>query len=98
MVGIHGINGVPEPKPDRPAGVRDRKRSEDSPASSKDGVSISSKAQRAASTAKLVEIAKSEPDVRTERVAEAKQKIESGEYKKREVVEQLAAKLLKYLP
>jgi rare lipoprotein A len=49
MVGIQGIGGVPEPKPDRSTSTRDNKEAAGaSTATSKDGVAIISEAQAAA--------------------------------------------------
>jgi anti-sigma28 factor (negative regulator of flagellin synthesis) len=98
MVGIHGIGGVPEPRPDRPAEVRDRKgRDETLSVKAEDDVMISSEAQAAASLARLIQEAKTTPDVRADKVAAAKESIERGDYKQADVVAQVAARISKYL-
>lgn len=98
MVGIQGIGGVPEPKPERPADVRDRKaREEVAPVKSEDGVVISSEAQAAASLSRLVQTANSTPDIRTDKVAAAKAALERGDYKNPEIVAQVAERISKYL-
>ena len=98
MVGIQGIGGVPEPKPERQANVRNDKQSP--PAKSEkasDGVVISSEAQAAAVVAKSIQAAQSQPEVRADRVEEAKQAIERGDYKKPEVVATVADRVSKLL-
>ena len=98
MVGIQGIGGVPEPKPERPADVRDRKAREDvAPAKSEDGVIISSEAQAAASLSRLVQDASAKPDIRADRVAEARAALERGDYKNPEIVAKVAERISKYL-
>ncbi len=100
MVGIQGLGGVPEPKPERPASTRERN-AEASAATglSKDGVEISSVAQAAAaSIAKTIQAAKvNVPDVRQERVEAAREAIERGDYKKPEIVATVAQRISKYL-
>ncbi|MCC6488209.1 MAG: flagellar biosynthesis anti-sigma factor FlgM [Candidatus Hydrogenedentes bacterium] len=98
MVGIQGISGVPEPAPDRPANVRDRKRDDTvQSSSSQDDILISSEAQAAAKLAQLVQVAKQQTDVRTERVDAARQAIERGDYKKPEVVNEVARRIQDFL-
>ena len=80
MVGVKGVGGIPEPTPERPSNVRNRQKNDSQGVSSKDGVRISSEAKQAADVARLLEIAKNEPDIRPERVAAAKQAIEDGEF------------------
>ena len=94
MVGIQGIGGVPEPAPDRPTGVRDKKRTEDTKAAaSQDDLLISSEAQAAARLAQLIQTAKQATDVRPERVDAAKEAIARGDYKKPEVVNEVARRI-----
>jgi flagellar biosynthesis anti-sigma factor FlgM len=98
MVGIQGVGGIPEPKPDRPASARDSKESANASASaSKDGVAISTEAQAAATLAQTIQVAASQPDIRADRVAEAKEAIERGDFKNSEVVAQVADKIGKFL-
>ena len=99
MVGINGINGVPGSTPDRAAGVRGKNDKDTSGAELvKDGVLISSEAQAAASLARGIQAAKLEPDVRAERVEAAKERIEKGDYKRPEVVAEVAKRISKYIP
>jgi len=99
MVGIQGVGGVPEPKPDRPANVRDRKRQDEvqSTAQAQDGVQISSEAQQAASVARIVQLANQGQDVRAERVAAAKEAIAREDYKLPDVVREVAKRLSEYI-
>lgn len=99
MVGIKGVGGVPEPAPDRPANVRDRKRTDERTTPSQgDGVRISPQAQEAANGARLVQLAKQESDIRADRVAAARESIERGDFRLPEVVAEVARRLSKYLP
>ncbi|MCL4691113.1 MAG: flagellar biosynthesis anti-sigma factor FlgM [Candidatus Hydrogenedentes bacterium] len=94
MAGIKGIGGIPEPAPDRSASVRDKKRDETvKSAQSQDDVLISSEAQAAAKLAQLLQVARQQTDVRAERVAAAKAAIERGDYKKPEVVQEVARRI-----
>ncbi len=97
MVGVKGVGGILEPQPDRPSGVRDKKAKDIVPEKPQDGVEISSKAQEASSVARLVEAAKAEPLFRADKVAAAKERIENGDYKLRQVVEQVAERVNKLL-
>lgn len=99
MVGINGIGGIPEPKPDRPANVRDNKQSSatgDSTSSS-DDVVISSEAQAAAVVASTIQVTEGQGDIRADRVEEAKAAIERGDYKNPDNVEVVAERLNKLL-
>jgi anti-sigma28 factor (negative regulator of flagellin synthesis) len=99
MVGIQGVGGIPEPKPDRPTNVRERKRESDvqSATQAQDGVKISSEAQQAASVARVVQLANQGQDVRAERVAAAKEAIAREDYKLPDVVREVAKRLSEYL-
>jgi len=97
MAGIQGINGVPEPTPERPATARDRRRVEGQAPESRDGVEISPEAKEAANVQRLADLAKNEPDIRADRVAVAKERLERGEYKDLNVLRQVARELMKYL-
>ncbi len=99
MVGINGISGVPEPTPERPANVRDRRAKDVGDGSqAKDDVLISSEAQAAANVARIIEASADESGIRTEKVAAAKESIERGDYKRPEVVQVVAQRISKYLP
>ena len=98
MVGIQGIGGVPEPKPDRPANTRDNSKAPKSGDSeSTDNVAISSQAQAAAVVAKALQVSDAATDIRTERVEEAKAALERGDYKDPDVVSTVADRLSKFL-
>jgi flagellar biosynthesis anti-sigma factor FlgM len=103
MVGIQGLGGIPEPKSGGPSKTRNEREtiardgSATSAASSGDDVSISSEARAAAEIGRLAVLAKTQDDIRADRVAQAKQNIEKGLYKDPEVVAKVAEKLLKYL-
>ena len=94
MVGIQGIGGVPEPKPERPANVRDNRKNEASQkAASGDDVVISSEAQAAAQVAKIVQASEGQGDVRPERVEAAREALERGDFKNPEVVQAVAERI-----
>ncbi|HIJ66583.1 MAG TPA: hypothetical protein HPP77_11605 [Candidatus Hydrogenedentes bacterium] len=97
MVGIKGIGGIQEPTPERPANVRDRKTSDTKSPEAKDDLLISSEAQAAATLARTIQIAKSAPQVRPEKVAQAKERLEREDYKRPEVVREVAKRVAKYL-
>mgnify|MGYP001122406745 CR=1 FL=1 len=97
MVSVRRVGGVPEPNPGRPADARERKQTDARDSSPQDGVRISSEAQAAAQVARLVEAAALEPDIRDERVAAARERIERGEYKRADVVLKVAEKIQRYL-
>ena len=106
MGGIQGLGGVPEPKPDRSSKVRGERDGQtggataaNAPsASSGDGVQISSEAQAAAEVVRIIGLSGTEGDIRTERVAAAKEAIARGDYKNPEVVAKVAQKVSKFLP
>ncbi len=104
MVGIQGLNGIPEPKSERPAKVRSERENASRGTTStsggvqaKDDVNISTEAKAAAEVGQLVQVAKSQSEIRAERVAAAKERIERGDYKDPEVVAKVAQRLLKFL-
>jgi len=98
MAGINGIGGIPEPIPVRPANTRDRKGGDvqSTAATSQDDVAISSEAQEAAGVARLTQ-ANTGPDIRADRVAAARESLERGDYKRQDVVEEVARRVSKYL-
>jgi len=99
MVGIKGLGGIPEPKPERPANVRGREKTEVARSEkATDDVVISNEAQAAASLAKAVATATVGDDIRAEKVQAARERIERGDYKDPEVVRQVAQRISKYLP
>jgi len=98
MVGIQGVGGVPEPKPERPAKVREKETDVSQNSLVKDGVLISSEAQAAAKLARTLQSVLETQDVRAERVAAARERIDRGEYRNPEVVAKVAERISKYLP
>ena len=96
MVGINGIGGIPEPLPDRPANVRDRKREVESASVREDGVQISPEAQEAASSARLASLAREGDEISAEQVASARERIERGYFRMPEVVGEVATWLCDY--
>ena len=98
MVGIQGVGGIPEPKPERPAKVREKEKDVTQNTLVKDGVLISSEAQAAAKLARSIQVASESSDIRSGRVAEAKERIGRGEYRNPEVVAKVAERVSKYLP
>ena len=98
MVGIHGVGGIPEPKTDRPAKVRERENNAVQTAPAKDDVVISCEAQAAAKLAGSIRQLNTVPDVRQERVTAAKEHLDRGDYRNPEVVAKVAERISKYLP
>lgn len=96
MVGIQGLGGVQEPEPNRPANVRDQAEST-AASKGKDDLVISSAAQAAATLATTIQAAATIPDVRADRVAAAREAIERGDYKRPDIVAQVADRINKLL-
>lgn len=98
MAGINGVGGIPEPIPVRPANTRDRKGDVQSTSStSRDGVAISSQAQEAAEVARLAQSSGASSDVRAERVTAARESLDRGDYKRQDIIEEVAKRISKYL-
>jgi anti-sigma28 factor (negative regulator of flagellin synthesis) len=98
MVGIQGIGGVPEPRPDRPAGTRDTRSSGSAaPSNEGDDVVISSEAQAAATLAAAVQAGIRQADVRPERVEAARDAIERGAFRDPEAVKVVAERIQRLL-
>ncbi|GMW01940.1 MAG: hypothetical protein AMXMBFR84_30760 [Candidatus Hydrogenedentota bacterium] len=99
MVDVKGVGGIPEPQPQRSASVRERRNEETrsrGPAP-QDGVQISSEAQEAASVAQAVQLGNETPDIRQERVDEARAALERGDYKLPNLIAEVARKLSELL-
>lgn len=98
MGGINGIGGIPDPRADRPANVRERR---DTPPpsneASSDGVVISSEAQAAAAITRIIDSASTQPDIRPERVEEARAALERGDHQNPDVVQTIAERISKIL-
>jgi anti-sigma28 factor (negative regulator of flagellin synthesis) len=96
MGGVQGINGLP-PTPERPNDVRDRQKDSQGSKSAGDGVKISSEAVGAADGALLTQLTQAEPDIREDRVAEAKAALERGDHQLENRIAEVAKKLLEIL-
>lgn len=70
---------------------------EDSSTPGQDDVRISEEAKRLAEEQRIQSLVNSAPDIREDRVAEVKAKLESGAYDNPEVLDNVAEKLLKVL-
>ncbi len=77
--------------------IRKAKNESPAPSKSADKVEISNTAQSAAKTASYVKMVKDAPDIRAEKVDEAKAKVESGFYLSREVAREVARKIVESL-
>lgn len=106
MVAIQGLGGIPEPKPEQPSKIRkDRETAATGEISggsgageSEDAIVISSEARAAAELSRIIQAAtQQQGEIRADRVAAAKERIESGAYREPGVVAKTAEKLLKYL-
>ena len=104
MVVIQGLGGIPEPKPERSDKVRSERdntartnASQANGAAPKDDVTISSEAQAAAEVARALQMARTQDDIRADKVAQARERIERGEYRNPEVVAKVAERIMKYL-
>ena len=106
MVGIQGLGGIPEPKPERTAKAKNERDAApgsgnaagvSSAKGGSDAVDISSAAQAAAEVANLIQAATGQEDVRLDKVEAARQRLEQGDYKNPEVVAQVADKIMKFL-
>ncbi len=60
-----------------------------------DKVNLSAEAKRMADIQRTIDIVKNSPDVRLDKVAEAKKLIESGEFSNKAIIDQVADKILK---
>jgi anti-sigma28 factor (negative regulator of flagellin synthesis) len=75
-------------------GKAPEKAAEAGTAASGDTLSISGEAREKAKIAQYVKIVKEMPGIRDDKVAEAKQKLASGEYSQPEMAEKIAERLL----
>jgi anti-sigma28 factor (negative regulator of flagellin synthesis) len=98
MIDINGIGGVSGSRPQRPDGPPDR-RDTDAPRAEgrQDGVVISSTAQAVARITQLIQAAEGQDDARIDRVEAARQRIESGDYRQRDIVATVAERVAKFL-
>lgn len=98
MGGINGIGGVPDPRADRPANIRERR---DTPPPAQgapsDDVVISSEAQAAAAITRIIESASIQPEIRQERVEAAREALERGDHQNPDVVQKIAERISKIL-
>lgn len=98
MVDVSRIGGLPDPQgpdPARADATRRRVRpTEAEAAATEDGVAISAEARRAAEALRFASFARSEPDVRQERVDAARERLDRGELDRPETVERAVGRLL----
>lgn len=92
MGGIRPIGNVPEPTEPRKPPPRERDRTEE--VTGQDELEISPEARRAVEVARLVEVARDLPDVREDRVDEARDEIEAGRYRDYDATRETARRLL----
>ena len=105
MVAIQGLGGVPEPKPEQPSKIRKDRETASASASAggttgqdnSDDIVISSEARAALAISQTIALAKTQSDIRADKVAAAKERLDRGDYKNPAVVAKTAEKLLKYL-
>ncbi len=90
---ISKIDGVHEPSLNQPRQEEQRRRNVEELRAS-DGVNISPEAQKAAEVARLVSLAKKIPDVREDKVAQAKERIESQSAQDQNINRTVARRLL----
>jgi flagellar biosynthesis anti-sigma factor FlgM len=100
MLEINGIGG--SNKPARIEREETRRRAEVATGSTsqtdvQDQVKISSQARMASNIVQFSEAVKSLPDIRQERVEAARQNLERGTYRDREVVQAVAGRISKYV-
>lgn len=94
MINIQGLGGVPEPTPDRPSGPGDKRRDNYViSGTQRDGVNISSEGRQAADISRIRALADQEPDIRPDRVEQARRAIENGEHKQESVIVEIAKRL-----
>jgi anti-sigma28 factor (negative regulator of flagellin synthesis) len=101
---VLGVGRKPEPvDPKRPEKSEDKKGSKGREVSSKltesqgDSLSISSEAKSALDKTRLVDMVNSIPEIREDKVEEARQMVDSGDVFSPEVTEKLAEELEKLL-
>lgn len=90
---IQGVGGVPRPVEKRPATARREERAEET-APRQDDVTISPEARHAAEVARFVELAKSQDNVREDRVEEARRSIENGEHRDEQAIRETAERVV----
>ena len=95
MSNIHGVGGVQPPEFSSPK-VRRVQQSQEVHSKS-DEISISANSAKVAEIAQVSELAKASPDIRTDIVSRAKEKVASGEYLTRETSRKVAEKILESL-
>ncbi|MDX9974287.1 MAG: flagellar biosynthesis anti-sigma factor FlgM [FCB group bacterium] len=100
MFEINGIGGTNKPARVEREEIRRRAEVNANPtaqADAQDQVKISSEARMASNIVQFKEAVNSLPDIRQERVEAARQNLERGSYRNREVVQAVAERLSKYV-
>ncbi len=90
---IQGVGGVPRPVEKRPTTARREERAEEA-APRQDDVTISPEARRAAEVARFVELAKSQDNVREDRIEDARRSIENGEHRDEQAIRETAERVV----
>ena len=95
MISPININGV---RPTQgPSGTKDRDTSTSRVSGSSDAAEFSAAAVGRSESARLVELASADSEIRAECVEQAKQNLVDGLHRVQEIVEQVAASLTKYV-
>ena len=97
MGGISGVGGVGGPAPERPADPRSREREQAENTRPRDGVAISPDAERAAEAARVDQATRGQDEVRQERVDQAREALERGDFRDETVLRQVAQRLLRLM-
>lgn len=91
---IQGVGGVPRPVEKRPTTARREERATEETAPRQDDVTISSEARQAAEVARFVELAKSQDNVREDRIENARRSIENGEHRDEQAMRETAERVV----
>ena len=102
MTGIQGLGGVPDPRPERVDKAKNERERTSALAGApaeprQDEVVVSEQARAAVEVSRAVQAARSQTDIRAERIEAAKQAIERGDYKNPEIVAKVAERLARIL-
>lgn len=92
MLEINRIGGTPDPTRIEREDLQ-RKRAASSAQTTQDAVSISTEARTASNIVQFSEAVKNLPDIRQERVEQARKNIEQGTYRVYEIVEMVAERI-----
>jgi len=97
MIGVPGVNGVPEPLgPQRPSGAPTPATPSAAPPAS-DRAEFTQQASLASSAQQVIAATGGESAIRQEQVEAAKERIEAGTHRLQEVVLQVAARVARFV-